>query len=320
MLNTCELLWSALNPNEKKIVESYAKKTSRLTLYYLSTCIVTVLVYCMAVLLVSSTQNNLSDINDDSKNATNASLNLERHLPYVFFVEIQETPWYELVFVFEIVCMMNVGIACVGTDTLGVLFTLIACGHFDVIKSRMEGVTVEVETTSGRRWLSHSPSANIATAEAPSKEQIDSFRVCVVHHQILLGLCEELQDLTSMQLLVQLLGSTYNISLAGFKLVGDDPGKFKFIMQLLVLLFQLFMCNWPADVLSTKSEAACQAAYSAPWYQYPSWLRKPVNLMLVRTQRPARLTAGKYIVLSLETFKAMISSAVSFFTVVKSMN
>ncbi|CAD1468160.1 unnamed protein product, partial [Heterotrigona itama] len=50
------------------------------------------------------------------------------------------------------------------------------------------------------------------------------------------------------------------------------------------------------------SEAISRAAYSLPWYQYPCSLRNPTNLLIIRSQRPVRLTAGKFAVLSLETF------------------
>lgn len=54
-----------------------------------------------------------------------------------------------------------------------------------------------------------------------------------------------------------------------------------------------------------QSEAISHAAYSIPWYQYPCSLRNPTNLLMIRSQRPVRLTAGKFVALSLETFASV---------------
>lgn len=115
----------------------------------------------------------------------------------------------------------------------------------------------------------------------------------------------------------------------------DTPDKFKYITQLIILIIQLFLCNWPADLLLSKvnrikriiliffqrifrffffqSIDISRATYSMPWYGYSYNLQKITNILMIRSQKAVRLTAGKFIGLSLETFASVFHSLFFFF-------
>ncbi|XP_003705978.2 odorant receptor 63a [Megachile rotundata] len=298
MLTECELLWSRLNSREKKVVGNYARRSNRLAITYVVNCQLTIFAY-VAVALVTSWLPDDSNVARDAVNASNVSLDLEnaRHLPYAFFLEVRGSPWYEIACVLQFFSVTSVGLTSVGVDTTAAMFALIACGHLDVIRSRVESLR-SVDSNSVQEDLRNS----------------------LIHHQVILEFCERIERCTNVILLTQMMLSTYNVSLVGFKLVGDDPNKFKYVTQLLIAVIQLLLCNWPADVLLAKSQAIAVAAYNSPWYRWSASSRTPIAVLLVRAQKPARLTAGKFVVLSLDTFGSMISTSVSFFTVVRSMN
>ncbi|XP_068977987.1 odorant receptor 13a-like [Bombus flavifrons] len=343
MLNICESFWSTLNSREKKIVQSYTNKAKLLSRCYLFSCVSTIFFYVLLIefgsLIFSEPKHFANDTvygNNSSFVPSEAAKSLEvtddkrRYLPYAFFIDVQETPWYEIAYVVQLGSMVSVGLTCVGVDTTGPLLILIACGYFDTIQSRIEN-SYSFESPSSPPILA---SLSIATktktaTETTSVTRIESssrnvgmknLRTCLNHHQLLLKLCEDIENLTNIMFLIQLITSTYNISLIGFKVVEDNPGKVKFVTQLGIFIIQLFLCNWPPDLLRSKSEAIGHAGYSMPWYRYPRNLQNPVNMLMVRGQKPVRLTAGKFIELSLETFASMISTAASFFTMMRSMN
>lgn len=62
-----------------------------------------------------------------------------------------------------------------------------------------------------------------------------------------------------------------------------------------------------SDVVFKSNEIAV-AAYEIPWYQYPLCEKNAIMFMLARSQRSADLTAGKYVVLSLQNFTSVSSS------------
>ncbi|XP_076758725.1 odorant receptor 10 [Xylocopa sonorina] len=317
MLETCEFFWSILKSQEKDLVRSYVMKTRRITCWYSASVVSTILFYAVFALLGSFMARESQNFQLETKNHSDvgpsgdeASLQAIRQLPYVFFLKVTSTPWYEIVYATQIITMFNVGFICIGVDMAGPLFILITCGHFEAVRSRIENLHTASSSTIS------APTIRMHT----SNVQLKNLRLCVIHHRMLLEFCKNIEHLMNVIFLTQLIGSTYSISLVGFKLVEDNPDKYKYITQLSIGVIQLLLCNWPADVLLAKSEAIGRAAYLVPWYQYPGHLQKPTSMLMIRGQRPVRLTAGKFVALSLQTFASMISTAASFFTVVRSVN
>ncbi|CAL7938362.1 unnamed protein product [Xylocopa violacea] len=317
MLETCEFFWSILKSQEKDFVRSYVSKTRRITCWYSASVVSTILFYAVFALLGSLAGQSHLELETKNHSGVGPSedetaLQATRQLPYVFFLEVTDTPWYEITYAIQIIAMFNVGFICVGVDMTGPLFILVTCGYFEAIRSRIENLHAMASLTI---------SAPIIRMETSTRNmQLKNLRLCVIHHRMLLEFCKNIEHLMNVIFLMQLIGSTYSISLVGFKLVEDNPDKYKYITQLSIGVIQLLLCNWPADVLLTKSEAIGRAAYLVPWYQYPGHLRKPTSMLMIRGQRPVRLTAGKFVALSLQTFASMISTAASFFTVVRSVN
>ncbi|XP_070518807.1 odorant receptor 49b [Cardiocondyla obscurior] len=296
LLTICEELWPTLNAIEKTYVRGYVKTTRHLTYYYLFGCAFTIFFYAVASLFLGQ--------HDGSSNATTT-----RTLPYACPVEVHRSPYYEIMYVVQLCSMINVGLTCAGVDTVGPVLVLTVCGHFKVLNARLSRIN---ERDSGRKG-SRSTSRSAATI-VPSRERNDhspenrakfNLDACVYYHQMMLELCKEVESLTNTIFLTQLLGSTYNVSLVGFKLVGDDPDKFKYTTQLLIAVIQLFLCNWAANVLLTESQDVARAVYFVPWYHFPYRLRRSVNIIAMRSQKPAQLTAGYIIPLSLQTFASV---------------
>ncbi|XP_017765212.1 PREDICTED: odorant receptor 13a-like [Eufriesea mexicana] len=261
--------------------------------------------------LISSTaQAGLNVSTPIAKPPLSPTTDNRRRLPYFTVIDIQETPWYEMAYVFQIVIMMNVTCTFVTIDTIGPMFIFVTCGYLETIRRRIESF----------RFFDQRSFAFSAAATTFELEYTKDLRTCVICHRLLLEFCQTIERFTNFIFLIQLLGSTYNISLIGFKLFENSPDKIKYVTQLLLFMTQLLLCNWPADVLSSKSEDIASAAYSIPWYRYPYNAKILTSMLIIRSQRPVRLTAGKFVQLSLETFASMISAAVSFFTMIRGIN
>jgi len=123
LLTICEELWTALNATERKHIRNYVKTTRHLTYYYLFGCAFTIFFYAVASLFMG--QHN------DSSNATT------RILPYACPVEVHRSPYYEIMYIAQLCSMINVGLTCAGTDTVGPVLVLTVCGHFKVLNTRI---------------------------------------------------------------------------------------------------------------------------------------------------------------------------------------
>ncbi|XP_018407571.1 PREDICTED: odorant receptor 49b-like [Cyphomyrmex costatus] len=308
LLAICEELWTTLNATEKKHVRNYVKTTRHLTYYYLFSCAFTIFFYALANLFVVQY--------DDALNAT------IRTLPYTCPVKVHRSPYYEIMYIVQLCSMIHVGLTCAGADTVGPVLVLTICGHFKVLNVRILHLNDHDRVHSEGSSSASTKSLGIIHEENDrSKNHVKSnLEACVYYHQTMFKLCKEVESLTTSIFLTQLLGSTYNVSLVGFKLAGDDPDKFKYATQLLIAVIQLFLSNWAANVLVIESQDVAKAIYFTPWYRFSYQLKRSVNIIIMRSQKPAQLTAGNIIPLSLQTFASMVSSAASFFTMIRSMN
>jgi len=57
-----------------------------------------------------------------------------------------------------------------------------------------------------------------------------------------------------------------------------------------------------------QSQDVARAIYFTPWYRFPYQLKRSLNIITMRSQKPAQLTAGHIIPLSLQTFASVRTS------------
>ncbi|KAG5320180.1 OR49B protein, partial [Pseudoatta argentina] len=295
LLAICEELWATLNATEKKHVRDYVKTTRHLTYYYLFSCAFTIFFYALANLFMRQY--------DDALNAT------IRTLPYICPVEVHRSPYYEVMYIAQLCSMIHVGLTCAGADTVGPVLVLTICGHFKVLNTRILQLNDPDRVRSKGSCSASMKSLEIMRERNDTKNHVKSnLEACVYYHQTMFELCKEVENLTTSIFLTQLLGSTYNVSLVGFKLAGDDPDKFKYATQLFIAVIQLFLSNWAANLLVTESQDIARAMYFTPWYRFPYQLKRSVNIIIMRSQKPAQLTAGHIIPLSLQIFASVCIS------------
>ncbi|XP_058796360.1 odorant receptor 49b-like isoform X2 [Phymastichus coffea] len=144
--------------------------------------------------------------------------------------------------------------------------------------------------------------------------------LCSRLHQRILGFCSGIDGITRNLFFIQLLCTVYNISLTGIKLAGSEPDRYKFAPLMIINVAQLYICQWAPDNLIDESSAISTAAYSVS----VTWMRRRLGKLLVlviaRSQRPVQITAAGVVYLSLEKFGSMLTSAFSFFTVLRNFN
>jgi hypothetical protein len=62
------------------------------------------------------------------------------------------------------------------------------------------------------------------------------------------------------------------------------------------------------------------AAYECQWYQRSQSLKKVLQMVLMRTKEPVRMTAGKFFVISLETFADVMILFIKIYTITSLYN
>ncbi|OXU27321.1 hypothetical protein TSAR_012256 [Trichomalopsis sarcophagae] len=285
---SCEELWRMLKPGEDRVVKSYEKISRYLVHYITWTTLVAIFFYIVAARIVRLPP---AEVNGTER----------RMLPFRFYVDVQRQPWYDIVTIFEIVVVLNIAMIVSTIETAGPFLITMACGYLRSTRNRLLAIADETE---GKR---------LSTIRVVS---------CVKFHQKIMRFCQGIEKLTSSVLLVQVMCTAYNISLVGFRILKNDPNAVKFVPLLLLNLLQLFTAQWIPEHLLNESKAIANAAYSASLLhpKYEPKANRALLFVMLRANRPVQITAGGYMQLSLETFKRMLMSALSFFTVLRSIN
>ncbi|NP_001177592.1 odorant receptor 236 [Nasonia vitripennis] len=321
MLGYAESLWERVRSEEKVHVRLFVRKVSKLSVCYSGIILTTITLYVLSSQLPQLTAA-----------ATNETVH--RVLPYPFYVDVQSSPRYEILLGAQIVCLLTVTQTSVCVDTAIAFLIMIACGHFRLIQVRLGVIARHIEENEDKRKSQRSVGKNGEVIEAEAEMDEEDFertddrvrervKELVMHHQEILSFCDDIKNLSSEIFMIELISTTYNLSLIGILLAGNMPlaEKFKFAPVLFILTTQLFVCQYPPDLLIQESEAVANAAYFVPPFRRDRRRIDRILLsLLTRSQTPYQLRAGGQIPLSIESFGNMIRGAVSFFTVLRSFN
>ncbi|XP_033228428.1 odorant receptor 13a-like isoform X2 [Belonocnema kinseyi] len=101
--------------------------------------------------------------------------------------------------------------------------------------------------------------------------------------------------------------------------IGSPEKTIKFGAFTLSVLVHFYCITLPPQNLLDCSGAVSFQAYNVPWYHMSLKSKKLLLMIIMRSQEPCKLTAGKFYTMDMETFSALLKTSVSFFTVLSSM-
>ncbi|XP_011699802.1 PREDICTED: odorant receptor 13a-like [Wasmannia auropunctata] len=147
----------------------------------------------------------------------------------------------------------------------------------------------------------------------------------IKHHYTILWFCDYMETVFSPMLFLQTLASSLIMCLVGLQIAtanitGNEISKsIKYISYLIMALFQLLLFCIPGDALIYESSMIYKTVYTIAWYELPVLLKTEIYLLMLRSQKPSKITAGKIYVMHLENFSGVLSTAVSYFMLLRSL-
>ncbi|CAD0201537.1 unnamed protein product [Chrysodeixis includens] len=170
----------------------------------------------------------------------------------------------------------------------------------------------------------------LETGEKPllseEQEQIVAARLatCITHHQQALAAARELQQCFSEPTFAQFIVSLIIICATAFQMSMMQSENIVRLMSmgtyLLNMIFQVFIYCYQGNQLSVESTEIAGAAYEGPWYKCSVRMRRDLLIVMVRTRRALRLSAGGFTTLSLASFMSIIKASYSLFTLLQQVN
>ncbi|XP_043681814.1 odorant receptor 22c-like isoform X2 [Vespula pensylvanica] len=173
------------------------------------------------------------------------------------------------------------------------------CSQFDALKIFCDELNVEDE-----------------------ENRIEKIKEFIERHSHVLDLAHRLGNTFNYILLVILMGNGIHICSAGIQMVvlskqNDIVSLLKAILLFNVLLGQLFLYSYAGDYLSSLSNNVCHLIYNCPWYEFSPSTMRNLKFIIMRTQIPFRLKAGRFYAMDIENFKNILKAFFSYFSLLR---
>ncbi|XP_046143736.1 uncharacterized protein LOC114880719 [Osmia bicornis bicornis] len=150
----------------------------------------------------------------------------------------------------------------------------------------------------------------------------DLFRRCVMTHYEAIKFYDYMNDSTRTSYLFQVGLNMLGITSTAVQAVMnfDRPEEaFRIIMFLLGQQFHLYTLSLPGQVLMDRSFELSNDIYCSKWHEIPVKFQKVLHIMLIRSSKPCRLSAGGLYEMNIENFGTIFKTCMSYFTILLSL-
>ncbi|KAH8406007.1 hypothetical protein KR215_002668, partial [Drosophila sulfurigaster] len=153
------------------------------------------------------------------------------------------------------------------------------------------------------------------TREQLSVEIVD----CIIYHQRIIDYIQTINKLTTYIFLIEFLAFGALLCALLFMLIFVDSTAHVAIVGAYInmILAQILALYWYANELREQNLAIATAAYETEWFTFDLAIRKNIQLMILRAQRPASIRLGNIRPITLELFQHLLNTTYTFFTVLK---
>ena len=127
----------------------------------------------------------------------------------------------------------------------------------------------------------------------------------VDHHEKLFQDSEKLEKAFTVSNFITFLGSSFLCAFTSFVLITTDKPltTIKYVTSFAIATLQIFQLCFYGEKLRTSSAKVAAAALSCNWYEIEDLkMKKALQLIVLRSQKKAKLTALQFTNISIETF------------------
>ncbi|XP_066581973.1 uncharacterized protein [Prorops nasuta] len=241
-----------------------------------------------------------------------------RVLPFSMWINFpfSLSPYYEITFITQVLSLIHVGVCFFCFDNVFCILNVHLAGQFKMLYRRFLTICDSLSDTK----------FEINKGDLDSTEIIyQNFRGYIRKHQALINFCEKMESIFSLIILGQVVMFSFLICLVGYQILlasGPLARRALFIAHITGNFYQfLFFTRSCHNIIETSGQIG-DAAYSALWYKLPMStmgrkFRRDLIIVIMRSRRPCCLTAGGFFPVCLETYCTMLSTALSYFALLR---
>nr|QHN69131.1 odorant receptor 3 [Sirex nitobei] len=302
-------LWEVTSdPDEKQIYENTAWQAKIFTIIF---CCVA---FSNNVLFTGAAAMPWIKSYSRSVNETNIVRDLPFDIWYGF--DVSTSPNYEIVFCWQTITALICNIAILGLDSTMMTMTLHICGQFKLIQNWFRKIGYKINEEQMINVQSTTQNVFLENV----RSNIDR---CIQHHQRMIEIANDMEDLINPIIFVQFVQSASVICLSGYAVTTVTYVRhwIKFSNYLMAMLIELAAWCWPGEVILQESGIIGDVVYlEIPWYKLPKSYQADLILVIIRSQKRCQITAAKFQTMSVEKFGHVLSTAASYFTLLRQLN
>ncbi|XP_054008700.1 odorant receptor Or2-like isoform X2 [Hylaeus anthracinus] len=200
----------------------------------------------------------------------------ERSLPFNTWVDLPLTvsPYYEITFIIQILCLAQVGVCHICFDTFLSLINFHLAYQFRILQYRLKNL-----------WECSDKDRDLT--DYINKCHV-TLKKCVRQHQALIQYCEKVNDIYSLNVLAFVLALSLLICLTMYQVLMESR-------NVGLTIYSVGWTNLPMNKIGKS-------------------LRSSISIMILRANQPCYITAGGFFPMSLEISTTVFSTAISYFT------
>ncbi|KAK0164123.1 hypothetical protein PV328_002784 [Microctonus aethiopoides] len=234
-------------------------------------------------------------------------------VPIYWYIIDMDDNFYSILS-YEAICIVAILTITVANDTMFIVFLQHACALFDIAGHQLENLPAENKLEKMEIFNDKSKTIN--------DTQYEYYVMCIKSHKRAIEFANLLEDLYvwSFGLVIALNMPIMSITAVQIVSQADTiQKKIKYSMFTCTQLMHLFFDCYLSQQLTDCSTAIQKHIIYSDWYRISLKSQKLAIMVTLSSQSPCKLTAGKFVELSMETFGVIVKTSVSYFTVMISM-
>ncbi|XP_067205201.1 odorant receptor 33a-like isoform X2 [Linepithema humile] len=214
-----------------------------------------------------------------------------------YIYDVTKSPQYELTFIFQSIAMFFCIMPYTGIDNFLSLLVFHICGQLDILKNRL----VRIKNVTN---------------------YVNVLKSCAMDHARLLSAIAIIEDTFNAMLLMLFLYFGGLFAFHGFytmTLFEEHSISLSHLAYLVTIVTNTFghMCVYCAvgEILTAQCNQIHYAVYCNEWYNLNPRNARDLALLMVRTNKPFYLTAGKVFTLTMATFCNLLKTSAGYISV-----
>ncbi|XP_035737322.1 odorant receptor 43a-like [Vespa mandarinia] len=221
---------------------------------------------------------------------------------FVIFDE-QKSPAYELVFFGQFLAGFAVYSVACGVCGLATFLIMHACGQLEILMRMMRDIVDgkdDVDDTD--------PDTRIAE---------------VIRHQIRSkNFVKEVEEVLQYMCMVEIVGCNSLVCLVLYDVVmewenSDTTGLIIYLIFLLSFAFNMFIFCYIGELLSEQGAKVGITSCTLEWNRLPTKSAQSLILIILASNHPIKIVAGKLMHMSLSNFNGIIKTSVGYFNILR---